>query len=243
VQDADPIADRVGEPADEPVRWGLGDAVVGWFLAWVGAVIATSIVTGVTGEDFDHLSIGAIAVAQTGLWVGMFGAPYVAARYKGNGMVRDFGLRFEPWDFLYVGLGILCQFLLVIVYLPIFWLTDIDSHDLEEPARELTDRAHGAGGVALLVLIVGIGAPIFEEIFYRGLVQRSFLHRFRPWVAIAVTAVIFGAVHFQPLQFPSLALFGAVLGVLTLRTGRLGPGIFAHMGFNLITVAALVASS
>jgi membrane protease YdiL (CAAX protease family) len=243
VQDADPIAAPVGEQADETVRWGLGDALVGWFIAQVGAFITASIVLSVTGDEFDDLSIGAVALAQTGLWAGLFGVPWFAARFKGNGMVRDFGLQFRPTDALYAFVGVVCQYALILVYLPIFWLTDVDTDDLSRPAREMTDRADGGWGVVLLVLVVGIGAPIFEEIFYRGLVQRAFLRRFRPWAAVTLTALIFGLVHFQPLQFPSLALFGAVAGVLALRTGRLGPSIFAHMGFNLITVVALVNST
>ena len=41
-----------------------------------------------------------------------------------------------------------------------------------------------------------------------------------------------------------LALFAAVQGelsVLAHRTGRLGPSIWAHVGFNATTVVALVA--
>ena len=209
MHDADPIAVPVGEQAERSVRWGLGDCVVGWLLAQVGAILATGIVLAVTDTDFDDLSIGAIALAQTGLWVGMFGVPWVATRLKGNGLVRDLGLRFKPADLLYVFLGVACQYALVLVYVPLFWLTDVDADDLSAPARDLTDRAHGGVGIALLLLVVGVGAPIFEEIFYRGLVQRSFIRRLGTWPGLVVTALIFGAVHFQLLQFVSLALFGA----------------------------------
>jgi len=37
-----------------------------------------------------------------------------------------------------------------------------------------------------------------------------------------------------------LLLFGAVAGVLTVRTGRLGPAILCHMGFNAWTVVQLL---
>lgn len=242
MHDADPIAVPVGEQADGSVRWGLGDCVVGWLLAQVGAILATGVVLAVTGDDFDDLPIGAIALAQTGLWVGMFGVPLVATRLKGNGLVRDLGLQFKPGDALYLFLGIACQYALVLVYLPLFWLTDVDADDLSAPARDLTDRAHGGLGIALLILVVGVGAPVFEEVFYRGLVQRSFVRRLGTWPGVVVTALIFGAVHFQLLQFVSLALFGLVLGVLAVRSGRLGPGIAAHTGFNIVAAVGLVLS-
>jgi membrane protease YdiL (CAAX protease family) len=96
--------------------------------------------------------------------------------------------------------------------------------------------------VILLVLIVGIGAPIVEEIFYRGLLQRSIARRFGVWPGIVGSALVFGLSHFQALQLPALVLLGVVLAYITERTGRLGPAIFAHVAFNLITVIFLVAA-
>ncbi|HLM65690.1 MAG TPA: CPBP family intramembrane glutamic endopeptidase [Acidimicrobiales bacterium] len=246
-----PDADRHPAVMDDDtstVRWGLGDALLGWVVAQVGGFLAGGIALSASGEGadgFDDLSLAWVAVAQAGLWLGLLGAPWLAARLKGHGMVRDFGLRLHGARDVLVGgvAGAVTQFLLIpLVYIPIFLLFDIDTNDLERPARELTDRATEPVGVVLLVLIVGIGAPIIEELFYRGLVQRSLIRRFGPWPGIVVTAVVFGAVHFQPLQLPALTLFGLVLGILAYRTGRLGPSIVAHMVFNMVTVIALVSS-
>jgi len=88
---------------------------------------------------------------------------------------------------------------------------------------------------------VGVGAPIIEEIFYRGLLQRSLIKRGLPaGLAIGITSVVFGVSHFEALQLPGLVLAGAVFGVLAHRSGRLGPAIAAHVGFNLVTVVALL---
>ena len=59
--------------------------------------------------------------------------------------------------------------------------------------------------------------------------------------------MVFGLVHAQPNMtgaselalITALGSFGAVLGVLALRTGRLGPGLVAHATFNPITVLCL----
>jgi membrane protease YdiL (CAAX protease family) len=246
-----PPASRAGAvdaPAGRrPVRWGLGDAVLGWLVAQVGGLIAFGIVVAATGVDADStedLSLGWIAVAQVGLWAGLLGVPWFAARLKGNGLVRDFGLRFERRDALLgTGVGLATQFVLVpLIYLPIFTLFDVTTDELEAPARGLTDRATDPVGIILLVLIVGIAAPVIEEIFYRGLVFRSLENRFGVWPGIVGSAVIFGASHFQGLQLPALTALGVVLAYLTYRTGRLGPAIVAHMAFNLVTVAFLVTS-
>ena len=228
------------------VRWGLGDAALGWVLAQIGGAIAAAIVLAVNDDttDFEDLSLAWVAVAQLGLWVGMLGVPLVASKLKGHGPVRDYGLRSEGWDApLGFAAGLLTQLLLIpLLYGPIFWLTDLDSSDLEDPARGLTDRATGSLGVIVLILIVGIGAPIVEEIFYRGLLQRSLERRFGVWPGILGSALLFGASHFQLLQLPALVLFGIVLGLLAQRTGRLAAPIAAHIVFNMTTVLFLVGS-
>jgi hypothetical protein len=230
-----------GEWTREP-SWGMGEAALGWLAAQVGGMIMAQVVMEASGKDFDDMSLGLIALAQVGLWAGFLGAPWLAGRFKGNGMVRDFGVRIRGVDIPYGAFwGLLTQLVLIpLVYLPILQLTDIDNDDLSEPARNLTDRASDSFGVVMLVLIVGIGAPILEEIFYRGLVLRAIERRFGTWPAVLGSGIFFGVSHFEPLQMLALSLFGVVLGVLTVRNGRLGPAIAAHMAFNLVTVVALL---
>jgi membrane protease YdiL (CAAX protease family) len=237
------------DDARAPVRWGLGDAAAGWLLAQVGGFVAIVIVaalSGVHADSSEDLSLGWLAVAQLGLWAGLGGVPLVVARLKGNGVVVDFGLRAKLIDPLIgLGVGAGTQFILVpALYIPIFWVFNVTSNDLEEPARGLTDRATDPFGITLLVLIVGIGAPIIEELFYRGLLFRALERRFGDgWVPVAASAALFAGSHFQPLQFPALALLGVILALLVRRTGRLGPAIATHMTFNLITVFFLVLAA
>lgn len=229
-------------------RWGLGDVVLGFVVGQLGGLVMMSAILAATDrspDEIDELSLGLVAVAQVGLWLGLLGVPLVATRLKGNGLVADLGLAWRREDIWKGGLvGVIVQFpLLPLLYWPILEALDKSSGDLEGPARELTDRATDPFGVVLLVLIVGVGAPIIEEIFYRGLMQRSLLKRGLPaWVAITVTSLVFGMSHFQLLQLPGLALAGAVFGVLAQRAGRLGPAITAHVGFNMVTVVALLAA-
>jgi membrane protease YdiL (CAAX protease family) len=137
-----------------------------------------------------------------------------------------------------VGIGV--QLSVALLYVPLFWVTDIDRRDLDKPARELSDKAHGAG-VLLLVLIVVIAAPIVEEIFFRGLLLRALERRIGTPLAVVVSSAMFAATHFQVLQLPALFVFGLVAAVLYVRTGRLGPGIVAHLAFNATAVYALLA--
>ena len=208
---------------------------------------ALDIVGEVTGQVYDArpTPLWLVAILQAFLWLGLLGAPVLAARTKGNGVVEDFGLRFRLID-VPVGLviGVVSQLVLVpIVSLPWIALLGKDLDDLDDSARELADKATDPLGVALLFVIVVLGAPVVEELFFRGLLQRSLLRRMGPVLAVAISAFVFGITHFQLLQFPALVAFGAILGFLALRTGRLGPSIVAHMAFNAVTVIALVLTS
>ena len=121
------------------------------------------------------------------------------------------------------------------------------SEELAKPAKELVSRVGGGNGAFLgLAVAVGVLAPIVEECFYRGFIARSIVRlfpAFRTWpttlIAAGLSGVWFGLIHLQPLQLPALIAVGFCCAVVALRTGRLGPAIFVHMGFNLITVITL----
>jgi len=130
--------------------------------------------------------------------------------------------------------------LLPAVYWPLLRLLDKSTDDLSEPARALSDRAGSPAGWVVLGLMVIVGAPIVEELFYRGLLLRSLEKRGWPdWAGVVGSATLFGLMHFQVLQFIGLFLFGVVLAVIARRTGRLGMAMWAHAGFNATTVVFL----
>lgn len=240
-----------GEAADEPgptvagaePRWGVLDALIGLAIGLVAASIASEIVLNVTGrENLDGISLVAVALLQIPLWAGLAGWPLYVSRRKGNGPVADFGLRSRPGQIAGgFGIGVLAQAVAVpLLYLPIFELFDsLNSDDVSADARELTDRASGVG-VLVLVLVVVVGAPVVEELFYRGLLLRSLDRHLPTSAAVAVSSLVFGLSHFQGIQFPALFLFGVLAAVLAVRTGNLGASIAAHVGFNAWTVFALL---
>jgi uncharacterized protein len=246
---------HTGRPPDPAVAdrraptWGLGEVLVGMAVAIAGASIVTTLIFAATDgryETVTDLPLSLVAISQAGLWVGFLGVPIMAAKYKGAGAIQDFRIRFTGRDLWFGGLaGILLQLAVIpLVYAPLLWLLDRDVSDLEGPARELTERATDPIGVILLVLIVGVGAPIVEEVFYRGLFQGALLKRGMPgWLAVGTTSVVFAAMHLQALQFPALALFGLLAGTLAYRYGRLGPAIAAHITFNMVTVVVLLTWS
>ena len=95
----------------------------------------------------------------------------------------DLGLRFRPVDLLGIPAGIVAQVVLVpAVYVPLraVWPSAFDVDSVEQRARDLWGNASGVGAVALVV-VVAVGAPVVEELVYRGLLQRSLAGRVGRW--------------------------------------------------------------
>lgn len=232
---------------DPAPRWGVVDLVVAFVVAQLASALGFALFAAAQGVpvgalDTDALTIGEVALLQVPLWLGLLGVPLLATRLRGNGPRRDLGLVTTVRDApIGLAIGVACQLVLVpLVTLPIFIFTDTDQEALEAPARELTDKAHGPG-VAILVLVVVVAAPLAEEVFFRGMLQRTLGRHLPIWAAVLITSVLFGVSHLQGLQLPALVAFGVVLSVLAHRSGRLGPSIWAHVGFNATTVVALLA--
>jgi membrane protease YdiL (CAAX protease family) len=103
--------------------------------------------------------------------------------------------------------------------------------EISQRATDLSNTAPGAWKI-LLVLVVVVGAPIVEEIVYRGAVQTHLQRTANTGAAIVGTAVLFAAIHMSPIEFPGLFTFALVLGYSRRRSGTLGLSIVTHMAFN-----------
>jgi len=228
------------------VRWGMGDAVLGIVASIVLSNLGVVVALGVTGnETLDDLSIVALALLNIPLWLGLLGAVRNASRRKGLGSLRDdFGFAMRPAD-VPVGLaaGFALQLVTIAVTYPVYRLLGIDTDQVGKTAENLADRAVSAPQVAVLVVMVVLIAPVVEELFYRGLVLRSMERRWGTAVAVGASSLLFASLHFQWFDLLPLTLAGLAFALMRVRSGRLGPAIWTHVGFNLVAVISLVASS
>ncbi|MGI9578860.1 MAG: CPBP family intramembrane glutamic endopeptidase [Microthrixaceae bacterium] len=226
--------------------WGLGDVAAGIVISQFLSLLVFALVAGAAGwETSADAPIWAIALLQVPLWIGLGGTALWASERKGFGAVRDFAISSTLLDApIGLAIGVGCQLLLLpLLYWPLLRLLDLTSDDLAEPARELSEQADGTFGWIVLAAMVVLVAPVVEELFYRGLVLRSLEKRLWPrWAVVVGSAALFAAMHFQPLQFAGLFVFGVVLALMVLVSGRLGPAIWAHAGFNATTVVVLYAN-
>lgn len=214
----------------------------GLIVAAVTAGVAESL-TGYSPSSSAPIPLAVSAANLLGLWAGLVGAVLVFSRRWGRGhLSTDFGFRVGAWwDIpLGVAVGVACQYGLVpLLYLPFEQLDRNLAHQLSQPTTRDTGAVHTPGGLAVLLLFLAVGAPLVEELFFRGLLLRSMAASLSAPVAIVVSGILFGLAHFEAVQFAGLAAVGVVFGALAWFTGRLGPSIGAHMAFN--TVAVLTA--
>lgn len=95
----------------------------------------------------------------------------------------------------------------------------------------------GAGWVAIILISSVLVTPIYEELFFRGLLQSLFRRYLGPWPSIVLASLLFGLAHFPlPHTIAPLVALGIALGYNYERSGRLWAPIVIHALFNLVSV-------
>ncbi|MFC4232207.1 CPBP family intramembrane glutamic endopeptidase [Parasediminibacterium paludis] len=90
------------------------------------------------------------------------------------------------------------------------------------------------------LLIIALAPAILEELFFRGALQQLLTNwTKKPWLAIAVTSVVFSAVHFSYFGFLPRAMLGAVLGLLFYYSKNIWTNILAHFFNNAIAISQI----
>jgi hypothetical protein len=223
-------------PAEQP--WGVRHVIFGWLLGQVSVILVFIVIEALDSSvDLDDPSLDITAILQAALWVGTLGIPVWLYFIKGVSW-KDFGWEFQKNDIfsgLLIGFG--TQIAGGLLYLPLILI--FDDIDVSSPARELVDKATGFG-VFLLFLVVVVGAPLVEELFFRGLTLKAFEKKMSSRLAVLLSSLFFAIAHLQLIQFPALFLFGLVAGYLVKKYDRLGRAVWAHVGFNATTVVALL---
>ena len=173
-----------------------------------------------------------------GLW---FTCLTVSRRFGTGRPSADFGLSWKPSD-IWAGLGLffLSRVAQVIAFLP--WADEVSR------VRRLTEGLEHVSTLSFLLFAATamIAAPVFEELVFRGMLQRSLTARTGSGSAVVIQGALFGLYHLTPglggTNVPyvvALAAVGMVFGWGAARWGRLGPSSTAHFLVNALSVALL----
>ncbi|MBP5570720.1 MAG: CPBP family intramembrane metalloprotease [Prevotella sp.] len=140
-------------------------------------------------------------------------------------------IKSRPWAVLFwtflVALGII---------LPSVWFQE----KMPELPNLLDDSFEGIVNTPGGYLALGIIAPLAEEVVFRGAILRSLLEKFsKPWIAIAVSALLFALIHLNPAQLPHAFVVGLLLGWMYWRTGSIIPGVLLHVVNNTVSYISI----
>jgi membrane protease YdiL (CAAX protease family) len=245
--DAEPANAAVAEAEVVPPLRGVLSAFIGYF---TGIALAFAITAALIGMHRPGGRITQLLASEIGLWTGLVGACVIVSRRRGTGSLRrDFGWRFRWID---IGFGIAGaiagRMVASFVVLPF----PMPFRHPQAPDRGVLQRvANHPFDWAVLAFVICIGAPLIEELFFRGLMQPRLVEMFGTARGLPATALLFGAAHMTAWQGWSITLVyatsiagaGLVLGMMRHVTGRLGPSTWAHFFFNAqaFVVIALVS--
>jgi len=133
---------------------------------------------------------------------------------------------------LVVSLGIMLLIVLVIYLLG-------GGNPLSAEAEQVETLA--GGQLLLSVGVVVVLAPVFEELFFRGLFYPPLRRSLGPTLAIVIDGIVFGALHMRYLSIISLILVGMILAYVYEKTESLYAPIMTHALYNgMVVVISLL---
>jgi membrane protease YdiL (CAAX protease family) len=172
-----------------------------------------------TGTELDAMGV----IISSGLAGVVTIAVFLAAKWA---VVSRHWIRTRPWTVLFW-----CVIATLGSLIPSSWL--------QELMPELPNTAEKAFDLVLKdrwgYFIVGLLAPLSEELVFRGAILRELLKwKENPWIGIVISAMLFSLVHMNPVQMPHAFLIGILLGWLYYRTDSIIPGVVWHWVNNTI---------
>jgi uncharacterized protein len=243
----EPFAESVATPAKKPRIWPLFVIAIIGLCAMIGVQLVVAIVLlvqkQVAGQSIQQAAselpaaflrpsvfISMIVLTQvvSGMIIWFFAAR--SARRAGTDIAERLGLRWPSisvFQFVTLMIGSIPVLLLSVwVVVQIERVITADTSALELYKSLTTPWA------VLLIIVIGVFPGFFEELSFRGFMQRRLLQRFSPAVAIGITSVIFGLFHITPHGIALATILGVWLGVISWRTNSVWPGAFCHAFIN-----------
>lgn len=218
--------------------WMAFAALVAGFSAAVVGAIVISVGAAAFGADVTDppASVNILALLIQDLC--LVGAAVAFARVGGSARPWNFGLRATPF-WRATGWSVATWFAFIVVTATWVSLIGADSPSDELPKSLGVDES--AVALVSVAILVCVGAPIVEELFFRGF----FFTALRSWrgtlPAAVITGLVFGAIHAgssDPAFLLPLGVFGFALCLLYVRTRSLYPCIATHAINNSLAFGA-----
>jgi hypothetical protein len=134
--------------------------------------------------------------------------------------------------------GALCRIILVAALLGIALNNILSMSPLVAMSEAFTQATEDfyAGTFVLEIIGSAILTPILEELVYRGVIYTRLKRHLGIAPAVILSALIFGIMHFNIVQFIYAFVLGIMLALFLEHTGHVYGSIAGHMTVNLISV-------
>ncbi|GCE24770.1 hypothetical protein KDA_02540 [Dictyobacter alpinus] len=181
------------------------------------------------------------------VYSGFLVAPFYYARRSRQATIHD---QRSVWELLgfrgfNVGLTLLLVLALLILIILLnqiysFLITTFHLH-LQTNDQLVLHRAKVAPITTYVSLFTAVCiAPFCEEIFFRSFSFMGLKNGMQLWVAVIMSALIFGVAHGDPASFPVLFFIGVALALLRLWTRSYWPGFFLHFLNNGLSAVLII---
>jgi len=117
-------------------------------------------------------------------------------------------------------------------------LTYIWPQDVEAVNEAFLAMLDGVGFIPAL-LVIALAPAICEEALFRGYFLAAAKKKFKPWVAIAIVAAMFGIYHMSLVKFFTTGLLGVALCYATYKSGSIVLSCIMHFINNAFAVVVL----
>lgn len=160
--------------------------------------------------------------------------------------VEFFGLKWQGWRWIF--LIIPCFLVGVVILAGLIAVTGWQGFVKEnfggnlQATVQLVRETKDLALIGAMISAAVIGAPIAEEIIFRGYLYPVAKKYTSQWFAVLFTGMLFGVVHMNLMGLPMLVLIGMGLAIVYEITGSLWVPVFCHMAFNAMSMSFMLLS-
>lgn len=222
-------------------RWGMPAAAVVLLVNLAGFLILPFVF------DTDAPAVYVLAIMLPSITAATIA--FLISWWRGNGPRLDFGF---PTSWIELGGQVRSGFAWgsaalgggLLLALVVLSRTDLED---QAPLGGLFDIP--MAWKVVLALWIWLGAPLCEEIMFRGMVWGALERRVTPmkfawlgnrWVVLVVTAVLFALWHREGWRFVVLVWGGLAIGVARMRSGSVAASATAHSVNNTLPALAIL---
>ena len=210
--------------------FGLGDVlgVMFFLILYAGALVGET-------PELTRATLLVVADSQAA-----FAIVVVAILFWRVDLMQAWGVRWRHWL-----LGLAAIPVVIVMYAFMYllevtqynaWVAGLVEGDPTQEMVKVLQEANDPVILGLTALVAVIGAPLSEEIIFRGYIYPVVTRLLGMKFSVVFSAALFAAVHLNLHALLPLFLLGIILAVSYEMTGSLWMPIAIHMAFNGATV-------